>query len=263
MPAVPTTPRVKLRVTSRRVPRSRAVAGDAEAEVDSEPNMRLSRAILVMLLLHLVAIGGILAFSLIKEHNADRLVHDPNNSTAGALEAEDSLVPTTKPVPHVEPLVPAGKLPVHVVQPGETLLRIANENGVTVEALIAANGAHTAMSSLRPGQSLKLPDRSPDPAGDTPGRAAANSERVNDLPLTGTGGSQSASATSSKATRVPADSGRTYTVGKGESPFVIAQKLKVSYDSLIRLNHIDDPKKLKPGQKLRIPGSAVGKTKEG
>ena len=66
-----------------------------------------------------------------------------------------------------------------------------------------------------------------------------------------------------KAAHLPGDSGKTYTVGKGESPYMIAQKFKVSYDALIRLNHIDDPKKLKPGQKLRIPAPITGKTKEG
>ena len=42
-------------------------------------------------------------------------------------------------------------------------MRIANENGVTLAALVAANGANTVTDPLRPGQELKLPDKSPDP----------------------------------------------------------------------------------------------------
>ncbi len=261
MPAVPTTPRVKLRATSRRVPRSRASGGEQEPESNTEPNMRLSRAILVMLLLHVVAVGGILAFSLVKEHNADRYTHDAGSGPAGALEADDSLVPTTKPIPTADPSAPGSKTPVHVVQPGETLLRIANENGVTVEALIAANGARTAMSSLRPGQSLKLPEKSPELAGVVGDRSAATGENANDDPSQGN--PVSPAPAGAKTVHSPGDLGKTYTVGKGESPYVIAQKLKVSYESLIRLNHIDDPKKLKPGQKLLVPLAPKAKTKEG
>ena len=50
-----------------------------------------------------------------------------------------------------------------------------------------------------------------------------------------------------------ADSGKTYVVAKGDNPVTIAKKFKVSYDDLVALNHIDDPRKLKIGQKLLIP----------
>jgi LysM repeat protein len=50
-----------------------------------------------------------------------------------------------------------------------------------------------------------------------------------------------------------ADSGKVYVVTKGDNPVTIAKKFKVSYDDLLALNHIDDPRKLKIGQKLLIP----------
>ena len=50
-----------------------------------------------------------------------------------------------------------------------------------------------------------------------------------------------------------ADSGKTYVVAKGENPLAIARKFKVSYDELLAINHIDDPRKLQIGQKLIIP----------
>ena len=63
-----------------------------------------------------------------------------------------------------------------------------------------------------------------------------------------------------KATaRKPVSSGKTYIVKKGDNPVTIAKKLKVPYDDLIALNHIDDPRKLQIGQKLLIP---TAKTKE-
>jgi len=49
------------------------------------------------------------------------------------------------------------------------------------------------------------------------------------------------------------DSGKLYTVIAGETPTMIAKKFQVSYDDLLKLNKIDDPKKLRIGQKLHIP----------
>jgi len=37
----------------------------------------------------------------------------------------------------------------------------------------------------------------------------------------------------------------------------IAKKLKVSYDDLLALNQIEDPRKLKIGQKLLVPGKTA------
>jgi LysM repeat protein len=49
------------------------------------------------------------------------------------------------------------------------------------------------------------------------------------------------------------DSGATYTVVHGDTPVGIAHKLHVGYDDLIRLNKIEDPKKLRIGMKLKVP----------
>jgi LysM repeat protein len=53
------------------------------------------------------------------------------------------------------------------------------------------------------------------------------------------------------------ESGKTYVVAKGDNPVTIAKKFKVPYDDLVALNHIDDPRKLKIGQKLLIPAKSV------
>ena len=49
---------------------------------------------------------------------------------------------------------------------------------------------------------------------------------------------------------------------KGDNPVMIAKKLKVSYDDLIALNHIEDSRKLQIGQKLLIPKTTNLKTTE-
>ena len=50
-----------------------------------------------------------------------------------------------------------------------------------------------------------------------------------------------------------ADSGKIYTVVKGDNPVTIARHLRVNYDALLELNGITDPRKLQIGQKLHIP----------
>jgi LysM repeat protein len=46
-------------------------------------------------------------------------------------------------------------------------------------------------------------------------------------------------------------------VVRGDTPVSIARKLHVVYDDLIRLNKIEDPKKLKIGLKLKVPVKRV------
>ncbi|MGI8819396.1 MAG: LysM peptidoglycan-binding domain-containing protein [Chthoniobacterales bacterium] len=57
-------PRKKLRATTAR--RSLAAADEMDYEEMSEPNMKLSRALLIVLVLHVVAVAGIIAFNSIK-----------------------------------------------------------------------------------------------------------------------------------------------------------------------------------------------------
>jgi LysM repeat protein len=61
----------------------------------------------------------------------------------------------------------------------------------------------------------------------------------------------------------PADSGKVYVVAKGDNPVSIAKKLKVPYDDLLAVNHIDDPHKLQIGQKLLIPAKTPKPKKTG
>jgi LysM repeat protein len=61
----------------------------------------------------------------------------------------------------------------------------------------------------------------------------------------------------------PVSSGKTYVVKKGDNPVNIAKKLKVSYDDLMALNHIEDPRKLRIGQKLLIPKTTKPKATNG
>ena len=56
--------RKKLRASTAR--RSFTAPNDMDYEEMSEPNMKLSRALLIVLVLHIVAVAGIIAFNAIK-----------------------------------------------------------------------------------------------------------------------------------------------------------------------------------------------------
>lgn len=150
--------RKKLHATAVRRP-LRMGAATADYGELAEPSMKLSRALLIVLLLHVVAVAGIIAFNAIKSHQG------PTVSSAAPRTVRMTPESTKPPAP-----------------PGA------------------------------PGIKRALP--------------VANAEDV---------------------------SYRTYVVAKGDNPVTIAKKFKVSYDELLVLNHIDDPRKLKIGQKLLIP----------
>ena len=151
--------RKKLRATAVRRP-LRIGAATADYGDIAEPSMKLSRALLIVLLLHVVAVTGIIAFNAIKTRQAS---------------LPSALTPTTVGIASADtkPQAPALNSP-------------------------------------------------------TAQKAAAKTGKVS-------------------------DSGKVYLVARGDNPVTIAKKFKVAYDDLIALNHIDDPRKLKIGQKLLIP----------
>jgi LysM repeat protein len=160
MPKLLRFKRKKLRATAMRRP-MRIGATTADYGDLAEPSMKLSRALLIVLLLHVVAVAGIIAFNAIKTRQAS-LPSAPSPTTIGVASAD------------TKPQAPALNPPT------------APKTGAKTPAKIS-------------------------------------------------------------------DSGKVYVVAKGDNPVTIAKKFKVSYDDLLALNHIDDPRKLKIGQKLLIP----------
>ena len=89
-------PRKKLRATTAR--RSLAGADEMDYEEMSEPNMKLSRALLIVLVLHVVAVAGIIAFNAIKSRQG---VVPPAASTTKASTPQSSSQKSTAPLPVV------------------------------------------------------------------------------------------------------------------------------------------------------------------
>ena len=159
--------------------RASAASAGMDFEGIPEPNMKLSRALLIVLLLHVVAVSGIIAFNAIKTR-------------------ERAFVPPTS--------IDAENKPADAAQ--------------------TAN--HASSDKARVAVAQKENDRQHDPKA-------------------------SLSPAKDEQTKTPSSSGKTYVVKKGDNPAGIAKRLKVSYNDLIAINHIEDPRKLKIGQKLLVP----------
>jgi len=180
--------RKKLRATTAR--RSLGAPDEMDYEEMSEPNMKLSRALLIVLVLHVVAVAGIIAFNTIKSRQG------PMPAPVNASSSASQPVPTKTQAPTVASTETTAP-PVPAVKP------IAKE------------------------------ERKAIPVKPAPESTVAKSE-----------------------------SKKTYVVAKGDNPVSIARKFKISSDALLAANKIEDPHKLKIGQKLIIPTKAT-KPKKG
>lgn len=181
--------RKKLQAATARRSRSLGLPDGVEYEQMAEPNMKLSRALLIVLVLHVVAVAGIIAFNTIKTRET---------MTANPPEAV------------VTPAAPADA--------PEEAIGTATPNEVTKVAAPTETKA--------------------------PAKPAEHSTAVITTPAV-------------------LDSGKIYTVVKGDNPVTIARHLKVSEADLLELNQITDPRKLQIGQKLHIPVAPTGKAKSG
>lgn len=232
----------KLQATTaaRRAPAS-------ESYGDEEPKTNLSSAFIVVLILHVVAVGGIYAFNSLR---ASRTTHEPHTGAAGTSAVGTPLIPKTG-TPTSEPQVstakiapaPVSKTNVYHVQNGDTLTKIGALHGVSVADLEETNGIK-AGTALHAGQVLTIPapKTASKPANPAvvpdPRKAAFLAAKSEDAPVV--------SATANAA-------GRSYIVAKGDTPTSIAKKFGTNSVDLLKLNKIDDPKKMQIGQTLKVP----------
>ena len=175
-------PKKRRAATARR---ASAAAAGMEFEGIPEPNMKLSRALLIVLLLHVVAVSGIIAFNAIK----------------------------------------------------------------TRETSFVANPEQTEKTPVSSPETVKRPEVDKAPV------AAAQKENARQDHL-----KSSHSPAAEEHARTLPSSGKTSVVRKVDTPVTIAKKLKVSYNDLMALNHIEDARKLQIGQKLVVPEAATSKS---
>ena len=192
---------------------ARAAAGEKdfeEYEGESEPNMKFSHALIVVLLLHVLAVGGVFAFNALKGRH---LAPDRSKPAAQAVAApEPAAVPANKaaapahetartllaaPAKAPSKALPETAAATHTVVAGDTLTRIAAGNKTTVEAIEQANGLGSG-SALRIGQTLKIPAKT----------GASKAPAKQEAPAAKTADAKTAAATKTSETK-PATAAKT------------------------------------------------------
>ena len=162
---------------THRLPAHMSTSDDWEVEV---PQIRMSRAFVVMLALHLVAVGGLFAFHTWgrDSENSGAVAHDPNAPDAATAPpatqlatlprqgAPASLASAEPPIPRAE-VVPEDEVAepeaapepstpgtFHTLQPGETKLLVSTRYERSVEQLQDANPD----ASWEAGSRILIPD---------------------------------------------------------------------------------------------------------
>lgn len=141
-------PKQRLRATAQRA----SVKHEPDEYEAQEPNVKLSRAFVVVLLLHVVAVGGIFAFSALKDHQQVGGAAGKARSGAGRESLRANAVATSQ-----NELTPAVNS-THQVKSGETLASIAAAKGLTPHDLELANNLKPN-AALTPGKELVIPDK--------------------------------------------------------------------------------------------------------
>jgi len=209
---------------------ARAMRGGEDDYYEAEPNMKLSHAFMVVLILHIVAVGGIYAFNQIKVNKNANLLENISGKIAQAAAggAVPSVAAASKPVAaataNATPFAPAA--PELRRMPGDADEPLPMVGGSS-EAVVAA----AAVVNTEP--------VAPVVTQTSPAKAAAT------RPVVAT----------TKAEPVVGSSA-TYKVAKGDNPYKIAKKLGVTSQELLKANNIEDPTKLQIGQVLKVPGKA-------
>jgi LysM repeat protein len=133
-----------------------------------------------------------------------------------------------------------------VVKSHDTLARIAHQHHVKVAALRSANGLKNDF--LHVGQKLTIPARAHEESTGLASLREPNTTLLGDsIP------DSTKPASHDKAGAVSTGGRHLYIVSKGDTLTRIARKFHTSSSAIMVLNNISDARKLRLGQKLKIP----------
>jgi LysM repeat protein len=248
------------RLVPRKTMHARAASSREEVEEyesESEPSMKLSQAFIVVLVLHVVAVAGIYGFNQLKEKPARPAAAKAETPEAAApIAVNEKKADTAAKVETSTAAKSQESQTTYTVVAGDTLKRIASKFKTSIESLEKANNL-TSTSILKVGQTLVI--------GSSPKAAAASAQAVESTTkasptpaIVAKAPPVKAPAVQEKAEAKPLETPQTseeksYVVAKGDNPYSLAKKFNITQAALMKANNIDDPKKLKIGQKLVIP----------
>lgn len=231
--------------------RKQRVAATATAEMEAEESgSKISRALTIIFLIHIVAIG------LIFVHQ--KFLDDRTPDTSKSVKQDVvPAVATSEPRRTDRPRLAAGDKP-YIVRQGDNYARIATAAEVD-EADLRLINQHV---DIVPGLLLKIPPKriiavESEEVTAIRSQTPSDSDRglVEALPVDVSGAprAQLVRPTTRPNSAPATSSGKSYVVQSGDSVWRIANRFKVSQDALMVANGISDAKKMKVGMSLVIP----------
>lgn len=241
---------------------------------DDDGSNRLSGAFIVVLLLHVIALVGVFAFSRMKDPKPSTAQGPATGSAAGATGAQASIAAAapkaTSPAVQTDSApsqVPSSPAPTLVASNTKNAAIAATEAAIVTDRVASARPASTQASGrsyvvksgdnltkiavaygVRPADliaanGLKGDDIKPGQELTIPEAKSAKST-AETKPVDRT---EKAAATTAKTTN------SSHVVRKNETLIKIARELGVKYEDLVKINNIKDPQKLREGQVLKVP----------
>ena len=268
----------KLFANVRRKQQNVAVAAPMPEGEGDVPNLGIARALVVILIIHVVAIAGIFAHSKWFEKDTavakDAMVIEPARPLRDAGESLPKIDKTDEP---------------YQPKAGESYASIARDKGVTEQELREANNN----VEIRPSRILRIPQRTivalepeelagarngsvvlennadampNEEAAPAPTPVAVNDIRT-EAPMVETAAAANGTVfkprvrreASTQPSAAPATqqglpaATRKYTVKSGDTFYKIAKTYKTTPDVVMKTNGISDPRKLKVGMQLMVP----------
>lgn len=229
--------------------------------------MKVSKVVLIVVALHVLVIGGIFVFEGCSRANKMQTAENSDdmtspdalaktdegtpapvaatetNSPASTLTPADQQAAATAttiatPIPAAVVQTPPPATRTYTVKKGDSLMKIAKAEKVSVAELARVNAINVKTAMLHIGQKLTIPA----PAVSAPVATATASV----VPLT-----------SGSAAPVSTDvSGANYAVKAGDSLWKIARQQNTSVSAITKANNLTSDK-LKVGQKLLIPAASA------
>ncbi len=232
--------------------RKQRVAAAASPDMESEDSSsKISRALTIIFLIHIVAIG------LIFVHQKFLNGRAPEDAKTTAADKAASVAAAPAPPRTDLPRLSTGDKPFFVSQ-GDNYTSIASELGVDEGDLRLIN----KHADIIPGLILKVPPKRI-VAQDSPEVTAIREKSAAEPDLGMMENVDVAAAPRAQVVRsklsypaagaASAASGKTYVVQGGDSVWRIANKFKVNQDTLMKANGISDARKMKVGMSLVIP----------
>ena len=239
--------------------RKQRVAATAEME-DDDGGSKISRALTIVFLIHIVAIGLIF----VHQKFLDGRVSDEPQKMKIEKKGTVLSIPSVAPRADLPRLTSAEK--PYIVRAGDNYARIAAAEGVDEGDLRQIN----QLIDIGPGLILKIPPKRPVVAKApeiTPlpelKVADNNSVLVEAVPVDVSAAPRATPVHASRnndrsaqKVAVPAStssSSKTYIVQSGDSVWRVANHFKVNQDALMKANGIVDARKIKVGMSLVIP----------